>query len=458
MKNSSHLIIIISTLLTLHTVTYTQEKHNALMTIFVHGTMKPAEFSFANLIKIMRDNIDNTLYSLASKYMRSDPLFHQGQAMQGLGLKKIDMSPDTPHTTAQTIAMMYDLQKKELGTSWDNHLYYTFGWSGLLSDSKRIEEAENLYKELHNELSNLALQSIYPKLRIIAFSHGGNVVLYLPMIRDKFGKKSLMHFSVDELITLGTPVQVLTDYLVTDNLFKKVYHLYSTEDNVQVWDFMTSQEFFSKRRFAHRKGFTIPKKVQQIRMRITKAVKWKHTIKKLIEPYQVLEQPRVKLIHKDPGHTEMWSFKWAAYWYREHFPMNPLPIMTLIPTILHTVDQGPPLDHLTFDYAPGEDSILLRHKNSKKYKKAYPYLTCSMQKSLWELADKHRPADYSIETQENRTALALQKARDDLLDIRKYRRPHSRTLANYLHRINSGYFDSLPEIKKRNKVYLAHIY
>jgi len=432
-----------------------QEDNNTIMTVFVHGTVRPPKLTFASLIRIMRDKIDNSLYSLAAQYIRNDPVFYQGQAMQGLGLQKIDLSFNSPHTTAQTIAMMYNLQNEHLGIEAQKQLYYTFGWSGLLSDSKRLAEAETLYKELQTELANLAQQSIYPKIRIVAYSHGGNLVLYLPTVKNNNPLYATHSFAIDELITLATPIQTLTDYLVTDDIFKKVYHLYSTEDNVQIWDFMSSQQFFSKRRFTQRKEFALPKKIQQIRVRMTKKVRWKHTIQDSIEPYQILEQPRVRLIHKDPGHTEMWTFKWAAYWYRDNFPLKPLPIMTLIPTIVHTVNQGPPLDHLTFDYAPGENSILLHHKKAKPFKQTYPYLTADLQKSLWQLAKQYRPANYSIETQEERIALALQKARDDLLKIRKYRRPHSRTLASYIERINSGYFDSLPEIKKRNTIYLA---
>lgn len=426
---------------------------NARMTIFVHGTVKPAEFSFSSLIKIMRDSVDNSLYSRAAYHIRNNPISFQGQAMQGLGLQKIDLSPEAPHNTARTIAFMYDLQHKELGTNFTQELYYTFGWNGLLSISKRFEEAQNFYKELKKELQRLQQKGINPEINIIAYSHGGNVTLYLPSVREQYEEYQNDTFMIDQLVTIGTPIQRETDHLVAKDMFKKVYHLYSTEDSVQVWDFFSSQKFFSKRCFSHRSDFTVPEKLRQIRLRVTKKIKWRHKAKDIKAPHEILNHHGVRLVHKDPGHTELWNFKWGAYWYRDTFPMKPLPVMSIIPTIITTVDQHPKYKNITFDYAPTEEGILLRHKPSM-FKKALPFLNHETHTTLHHLAYTYEPSDFTLESQQDAIALALEKARNDLLRIRRYRKPRSKTLAKYMNKLDLGGFDFIPEIKQIRKTHL----
>ena len=38
----------------------------------------------------MTDNVQDTVYSSTVELMRDDPIFHQNQAMQDIGLKQID--------------------------------------------------------------------------------------------------------------------------------------------------------------------------------------------------------------------------------------------------------------------------------------------------------------------------------------------------------------------------------
>jgi len=429
---------------------------NVTMTICVHGTFYPPKISINNIFAIMRDKIDNTLYSRAVDYMRQDPRFFQGQAIQELGLKKIDMSPYAKHSTARTVASLYNLQLERLGKGHEKNLYYTFGWHGLLSDSKRYEESEKLYTDLIAEISKLRSENINPKVRIIAYSHGGNVVLYLPKVRDDRNPSPEDELVIDELITLATPIQMLTDHFIADRLFKKAYHFFSEEDVIQIADFASSGQILPQRYFTNRRNFKVPEKLTQVRLRCTKKIRFRHTAPDGILPHELLEQSTIKLVHKDPHHTEMWSFGWAACWYRPTFPLKPLPIMSLIPTIIHTLEQAPK-EHtfLTFDYAPGEDGVLLKHEKKNSYKKAFPFMTATLQKELWELADKYRPKNFSIKIQEGLVALALGKARKDLVAVKRYKKPHNKTLAIYMHRIDAGYFDTIPGVNKNRSTLMA---
>lgn len=422
--------------------------HNAVMTIFVHGTLKPAEFSFSTLLKIVSDRTDNTLYSRAISYMRHDPVLFQGHAVQELGLKPIIMTEDTPHKTARTVAQMYNLQNRTLNISDEPQLYYTFGWSGLLSQTKRYIAAEDLYHQLTKELKNLKKIHLNPFVRIIAFSHGGNVVLNLSAVQnsDPFVKEPLI---IDEFISISTPIQRETDHLVTDPMFKSVYHLYSKEDNIQALDMFSSQQFFSKRQFSQRSSFYIPEKLCQVRIRTTRNVKWKEKIKDIEFPYQVLDKRRVRLIHKDPKHTEMWCFKWGAHWYREKFPFNPVPLMAFIPTIIHTLKTyQPEKRNVTLDIAPTEYGALIKQRRFM-FTQAVPFLPKETYNNIMKLAELQQPKDYTLELQEEHVALALQKAQNDLMKIRKYRKPRSRKLAEYMKSLDLGKFDNNNEVKLR---------
>ena len=432
-------------------------EQNALMTIFIHGTLHPPQMSLSNIFAIMKDKIDNTLYERAAFYLRKDPRYFQGQAMQELGLKHINISPFATPSTARTVAQLYDVQLTHLEKKHRQHLYYTFGWHGLLSDSRRYEESENLYKTIALEIKSLSSRGIYPFIQIIAYSHGGNVALYLPRARDNNQHLGYKPFTVDQLITIATPIQTLTDYLAADPLFKEIVHLYSTEDLVQIADFASSGGAFPQHHFTERKNFSIPKKLKQVRIRLTKKVKQSKDLSET-NPYLVLEHEKTKLVHKDPKHTEMWSFGWAAYWYRENFPLNPLPVMCLIPTILHSLEHAP-LDHshISFDYAPGKDGVLIKSIEKKGFKKAYPFLTAEVQNKLWDIANSYRPTNFSIKTQEALVANALEKARRDLIATKKYRTPHNKALAQYMKQIDSGYFNDVNEFKSSQSTLIAQM-
>ena len=130
---------------------------------------------------------------------------------------------------------------------------YQFGWSGDLS----VKARENAARELSDALAVLMYNykekyDLEPNLTLITHSHGGNVALNLA----KFNKE----YKIDRLILLACPVQKETKNLVSSDLFKKVYSLYSSLDSIQVLDpqglqYKTKNEqdamapFFSQREF-----------------------------------------------------------------------------------------------------------------------------------------------------------------------------------------------------------------
>lgn len=401
------------------------------MTIFVHGTVKPVEFSFANLIKIMRNKIDNSIYMRTAAHVRNDPFFYQSQAIQGPGLKRVD--ENCKSKGALCLARLYEEQYTFLNNKASQRLYYTFGWNGLLNTRKRYEAAKILHRDLVAEITRLRQQRINPKIKIVAYSHGANVVLNLPAIQDDDPTLEKNVFHIDELVMLGAPIQRSTDYLVSRSLFKKIFNLYSTEDPIQTMDIFSSRQFFSGKRFASRTRFKVPKKLTQVRIRTIRAIKRLDKIKEMPEhPYQVLSKKGIRLSHRDSGHTELWSFKWGAYWYRETYPLVPLPTATFVPSIVHALETHvPEKRHITFDYARSHAGALLIPR-AKKEKIAVPILDIPTTKNIYKLAKNFVPKGFSLELQQERMGKILQKVRKEMK--RKRRPRNSRLLISYLNK------------------------
>ena len=109
--------------------------------------------------------------------------------------------------------------------------FYIFGWSGKLDAAQRKEAALILYQSLTALITEYKqLHSVAPKIRLITHSHGGNVALHLPEVKDFADSE----FKVDELILLACPVQEKTMHAVHHPLFKKIYALYSSLDMLQI--------------------------------------------------------------------------------------------------------------------------------------------------------------------------------------------------------------------------------
>lgn len=381
--------------------------------VFVHGTLKPADISVSTMARIMSNKIANSVYSQTNTYIRKDPYFHQSQAMQALGLHPIDMVTEK-QSTAQCMAHMFEIQYKTF-TTRSTRLYYTFGWSGLLNIEERAKEGERFYQQLTEELAKIRATGAEPRLHILGYSHGGNVALNLAAARQKDTLPASEQLHVETLVLLGMPVQKATDYLVSDPLFKKVYHLYSTEDAIQTLDIFSPNQFFSERIFKERRAFKLPDNLVQIRIRVTRKVRGLHNVAPEEQNnHGFLAHKKVKRIHKDPQHTELWCFRWGAPWYRDLFPLCPLPAVVFIPSLLHAVVRNMPDQHMiTVDYVPMHQGAVLTPVIKDQTTTA-PILTESLTKQLYNLAQKYQPKDFSLEMQQIKIEEYLKKAQFDV--------------------------------------------
>ena len=112
----------------------------------------------------------------------------------------------------------------------DNVLVYS--WAGTFDFQECERSAGRLYEALVKTVDDYAAKNkSRPKIRIITFSYGGNIVFNLPKFKNP--RKNLV---IDELIVLAWPVQHCLVAGAHDQMFKKVFNLYSPSDVVQIMD------------------------------------------------------------------------------------------------------------------------------------------------------------------------------------------------------------------------------
>ncbi|MFA6535370.1 MAG: hypothetical protein WCS92_03880 [Candidatus Babeliales bacterium] len=290
-------------------------KHTLI--VFVHGTILPLP-SPTCLLSSLKDGFKKSRTegkAWADYYyeeLRYKTLF-KCQPRANFGLENIsDLSlKDTqryPYTklSADLYKNSYDFANQENSS---NLHFYTFGWDGYLSQKSRLSSAKVLYSSLINEISkiksNLNFKDTDLELILIGHSHGGNVLLNLA----KINKEINGNLKIDKLILFGTPVQSETEELVNDEMFRKIYSLYSTDDMVQVMDIISTHDSISKRRY---KNTNITSKLVQIELEIG---------------------------NKRPCHNELWLFGDPCnIVYRKNLAIYPLPVFIFAPVIINELD------------------------------------------------------------------------------------------------------------------------
>ncbi len=313
------------------------------MNVYIHGiiSIKP-HITVTNFIRFLTDNVKESIYAETVLGMRDDPFFYQNQTMQGRGLIPIQLNPlQKPGASASLMANVYEQINQLKDTQATQNLYYTYGWSGLLSRSERYCDAKQCLLDIEKEVLRLRSLGINPKVRLIGYSHGGTIVLKMAMA--KRNEQLNPQFTINEAILIGTPIQFDTDYLIDDPLFEKVYNIFSRGDRVQKLDFFSCGEFFSEQIFKPHCGFEkLPDKLTQVEIRVIRKRGEKCTtvcVANNQEPLLYDGKRCSRLIRNvSPGHMELWFFGWTPRHYRATFPLYPLPIVGFLPYILSSVN------------------------------------------------------------------------------------------------------------------------
>ena len=396
-----------------------KQPHQVWINIFVHGIMsiKP-HLNMSNFMRFMIDDVENTTYAKTVELMRQDGHFYQNQAMQGFGLKKINSNDIIPGDASSALAsILNDVTALSHGPNIENH-YYTYGWSGLMSHTKRYKDAIALYKSIEQEIQKFLNQGIKPKIRVYGYSHGGNVVLNLGAVRQKEAvRKDLV---IDEILLFGTPIQKETDYLVNDQLFNKVYNIYSACDRVQKMDFFSLHRAFSRRKFSERADLILPKKLVQIQLKLTRLTPAARGNKNKIAATfnfnsgSIISGKSHLLRDSSPGHGELWFFGWTPVHYRTNFALNPLPAIAIAPFILKTVQEIEhlllPQDPVIFDMRPEHGITLIKNVKNQAFYKIVDFIPQDELVKLQAKARPYAPQEYTPEAYDNHVLTAYNQA------------------------------------------------
>lgn len=404
-------------------------KPEVWLNVFVHGIMsiKP-HLTLSNFIRFMTDNVQNSVYATTVQLMRQDPIFFQNQAMQELGLIKVDPYQVAPGNASSAMAMVFESMSSFVneGAPIENH-YYTFGWSGLLSQKSRYHDAKLLYQALTDTLEQFSALGKEPKIRIMGYSHGGNVLLNLALVRQN--EPTYKPLLIDELVLLGMPVQKETDHLIHDPIFASIFHIYSRGDRIQKLDFFSVNRFFSRRIFKARKDFELPDKLIQIQLKCTRTSKFaRGNEKKLAAGYKfknsaVISGKSRYLRDASPGHTELWFFSWTPANYRDHFPLNPLPAASLVPLIVREARNFTDMRWFEkptlIDIRPEHELVIVKNQKSKQVLTISEFLPISEQQRLSSMVMSYAPHDYTNERYMGRIKVAYTQAQETRMEMLK---------------------------------------
>lgn len=321
------------------------------ITIFVHGCVGlRSNFNYKTFKRLLKDKIEGTQYQKNVIETRQKPFLYTLQPMQECGLVPVHEGKNYP-SAAYFLSNLLDSQYH----FWEHqeiNKYYTYGWSGLLSNKQRECESRTFYKDLKNEIIRLRKNGLKPKIRIISYSHGALLSFNLAKIRRCFYPKD--KFKIDQLITLGMPVHNTTYELIDKNMFKEIFHIYSKSDYVQRLDIFGPCHFFSQKRFFG----CLPDNITQIELRIT--------ARPLLIPKKCVPIHMRRSTDQSPGHIEMWFFGWAPKGYRKNFVMYPLPSSILVPYLIKVAREHKKYSHnLKIDIRPDEEIAIIKSRDSR---------------------------------------------------------------------------------------------
>ena len=423
-----------------------QPKKIVWLNIFVHGTFGTT-MGMLSVQSLLKDEVRGTVYRGVNKEMRDNPVFFQTQPILKRGLHAITPSFDKQEGVENLYAV-YPLTKTFDGflqaTSRDvvAQKYYTFGWSGLISQHRRRFEAIRFFNALQEEFMVLRKQNIEPHVRVIAHSHGGNLCLNLGAIDAVLKAKTLntlhkysadyaaddsikkmleimkmlgtkelaaaapdiqkkldyvpieKNISIDELILLGTPIQSETEHFLTSPIFKTIYNVYSDQDEIQRLDWVSTRSKVSKQRIDESiiaqviKNKGVSPRIVQIKIMYERDVvqlpdKQNFTIK--------TEQQKASFVDqllgadsggKDPNHRALWFVGFDKNQAAEtQSYIWPLPTSVMMPPIIALIARNTMYNDVDINIALHDDCIkffLIHHQDDKVVDHI------SIQKSLFE--------------------------------------------------------------------------
>jgi hypothetical protein len=351
------------------------------------------------MFRFINDDIDNSDYKKIIAKIRNDSFLYNGQAMQNRGLRPINLNCPINSNGASAIATLFDLTRKQcLSQIQAAHHYYTFGWSGLFSPNARKQAAQELYNALQSLIARYRITyKITPKIRLIGYSHGANVVAALGALEHV----SPDNVQVDELILIGMPVHKIEHLWLHSPLFKRIYHVYSFSDHVQYLDIFTEPIFFAHKIFKDYSDLPLPDNLVQIELRVTRPKRGtKENKSALYHRREIISGKARTLRDASPGHIELWFLGWSGELYRKDFILYPIPYIAFLPRFLEEINQWKDIDPgvpIVIDVRPYDKRMIIREKYSFDNVQVCPFLPHATLNELKSLSYKAQPDTYTLE-------------------------------------------------------------
>ncbi len=323
--------------------------------VLIHGTLLPIPSlecmgAALHTFLVRGRTLNKSIYQIYLDELKRNTIFkYQPNGPDGLH----PVSIETPKTSAQiSSAMLTDFYQESLP---DVQLScYTFGWSGRLSQRKRVNASSMLYQQLVAEIKKINDPDL--SITLIGHSHGGNVILNLARA-EKMYKQNLV---IDKAILLGTPIQSETKLFIESPIFKSVYHFYSNGDSIQKLDFISTKDDHSQRRFNLTTDNDCAKKLTQIEL---------------------------TLGQYKPGHAELW-LRWGKNnsYYRKKLPTFPMPVFVFLPEIIQQLEKFYPKRHdvmVNIDHKETNYTINVYDNDAKTERSTKEIVTAMIPKKIF---------------------------------------------------------------------------
>ncbi len=211
--------------------------------IFVHGTVGSAIIFALDGFHTGASVTDAFLpHRAALQSFRDQPLGRQEQPLMDVGLQILNPALveayregtlDELHGKfgAYQIAGAFDLIAQEQAPDdWAGTRYFTFGWTGALSQFWRRHAGYDLYQYLCDRFGHDT------EIILLTHSHGGNVALWLAEAEDQLQRGLEIH----TLVLMGCPIQIETAHLATSPVFERVFSFYTPYDGIQHRDYFST--------------------------------------------------------------------------------------------------------------------------------------------------------------------------------------------------------------------------
>lgn len=375
------------------------------ITVFTHGAFGSI-LGFINTNEVLKDDLQGTRYKKLISKMRKNPYFYKIQPILKKGLIKIKPTfklskVDNKKYVAFPVIKAYETIANSITKNKSKNYFYTFGWSGLMSQQRRRMEAVRFYNALAEEVAEYKKNGITPKIRIIAHSHGGNLSLNIAstkkcielinnkkeidennldkdeieslkemmkimnnlsskeMAKKLPGQKQFDYFpenpdlQISELIMLGTPIQPETEHFASYDVFDKVFNFYSEDDIVQEFDWVSTKKGYSDQRLKNLKNY-LNNKVAQIKIMMNRQVSINeqnspdgniNQILTLNTKKQIVKQgfwnkliDKVKYLWETATNDPTHRELWFPEWNKEN-DISPFPTVVLTPLMVNAIEK-----------------------------------------------------------------------------------------------------------------------